>query len=372
MNQEGHKDYWLIGLVISLMAVLGLFRLYIGPNILGDTLSYVDTMDVLAGHAAPAGFVPNRVITTFAPMEIVHFLAPYFGGVYGPWFALNCLFFVLIGIVFFKLLDSFFDSKPAAYLGTLFLATNYGFLIFGPNYLMDIGGWSFYIFSIYFLWRYARSKRHKDILLAALMVGVGGLFKEYAFLGAIAIAAYLILEAWPSLRTVQGWREFIVKSVSSAIVALVPVVLLYVWAYHRFGYTYANWFGSNAVHYIYPSRVKEYIKAFGSLINFLAFPVLGGAWIALRQWTGKAIPGLTREAKIFSTAFLVSFLPIFFWPAITQRILTITVPFAAFVACFCFKKYQHRWYLFLPLLALYALATFFMDSYILKAVNLPF
>ncbi|MDB5239100.1 MAG: hypothetical protein JWO00_435 [Candidatus Parcubacteria bacterium] len=363
------QNRWLLALALCLLALVGLFTMHLGPHVLGDTQTYIDAMNVLSGHAAPAGFIPNRIITTFGALEAVRALSVPLGGILNGWFVLNCGLFILAGIVFFKLLEDFFGSRPAAFLGTLFLAGNYGFLVFGLNYLMDIGGWSFYIFSLYFLWRYARSKSQCDLFLAAAMVGIGGLLKEYAFLAGVATAAYLIAEAWPGLRSWPGWKRFLGRSSCAAAVALVPAIVLYVWAYHHFGYTYADWFGSNAAHYIYSSRIKEYVKALGSLVNVLGLLFIGGAYILYREWRAGI---MEKEARTFLAACFVSFLPVFIWPAITQRILTIAIPFIAIVACFLFRKYERRWYAFVPILALYLLATFFMDSYLLTAVNLPF
>jgi hypothetical protein len=358
---------WFIVFLASIIALIALFGTFLGPHILGDSPSYLQTMKVLAGDAPSAGFMPNRVITTFGAMELIRALSVPLGGVLNAWFFLNCLLFIFATALFYELLVSMFESRTTAFLGTLFLAGNYGFLIFGLNYLMDIGGWSFYIFSIYFLYRYSRSKSIRDLSVSALLVGVGGLFKEYAFLAAPAIGTYLIIESWPSLKSWSGWKGLSAKAALTASSALVPAIILYVWAYSHFGYTYADWFGANASHYVYASRIKEYIKALGSLVNVLAFVFIGGAWIVAQKWRG-----MSRELKALLAAIAVSFLPVFVWPAITQRILTITVPFIAIVSCFMFKRFERRWYVFLPILVLYILATFFMDSYLLNAVNLPF
>lgn len=355
---------WDVALLVSLAALVILFLIFLGPNILGDTPTYVQAVNVMNGAQPPHDFIPNRLLTTFGPLEIVRIFGMLFGNSYTGWFLLNCVLYFASSIVFYRLLVKLFDSRPAAYLGTLFLAGSYGYLLFGLNYLMDIGGWSFYLFALHFLYGYAQNKRPRDLYLAALMVGIGGLFKEYAFLGGAAIGAYVIIEIFRS----RGVRAKIFgRLVLCSGIAAVPTLLLYAYIYHRFGYTYLDWFGANAVHYVYGSRILEYIKALGSLMNLLGMLFIGGAIVLVRKWRE-----MQAEMKIFLGAVLISFLPVFAWPAITQRILTITVPFAVMIACFVFEKYQRRWYLFVPILALYVLATFCMDAFILKAVNLPF
>ncbi len=345
--------------VVSLMVVILLFGIFLGPHHMGDTDTYLTGMGVLSGAPVPHDFLPNRILTTFLGIESVNVLAAISGDVSVSWFFLNTLLYMLAANFFFKLLARIFQDEKVAFIGTVFLAANYGFLLFGLNYLMDIGGWAFYIFSIYFLFKYSQTKRNADLLYAALMVGIGGLFKEYAFLGAVAIAVFVIIEDRKNIR--QLFR----KALQTASIALVPTLILYVYVYHRFGYTYLDWFGSNREHYVYVSRFIEYIKSLGSLYNFLAFPVLGGLWVIFKKWKE-----MGSELKSFLIATAVSFLPIFFWPAITQRILTISVPFAIIVSGFAFKRWQKLWWLWGTILVLYGIMTFLMDSYVLNAVNL--
>ena len=356
-----------IVLVIGLAILAALFVAYLGPNIVGDTPSYIQAMNVMGGaHPAP-GFMPNRLLTTAGALALVRALGWMFGNVYAGWFFLNVALFFASGMVFYRLLARFTKSEPAACLSALFLAANYGYLLFGLNYLMDIGGWSFYIFSLYLIWRYAESKQARYIGWAALAVGLGGLFKEYAFLGGVAIAAYLIIECVRNARARTNWKKPLGLLIMCGAIAALPTAIVYAHVFWQYGYTYLDWFGANAVHYVYHSRIVEYIKALGSLYNLFAFLVIGGL---ITLW--KERRALSAEAKAFLAAMLVSFLPIFCWPAITQRILTITVPFAALIAASLFKRYERCWYVFAAILIVYAVATFFMDSVILKAVNLPF
>lgn len=353
---------WQIALVASLAAIVMTFGIWLGPHQLGDTGTYEQAVSVLRNGIAPAEFVPNRLLTTLGGLELIRFVSIATGGdIYPAWFFVNALFYFISCIFFFKLLTRMFRSERAALLGALFLAANYGFLIFGLNYLMDIGGWMFYILSLYLLWKHAESRRTGDLLWSAAMVGIGGLFKEYAFLGAVAIAVYAIYEYRSSLKTLA------LRALETAAIALGPAALAYLWVYMKFGYTYADWFGSNAEHYIYASRSVEYIKAGGSLVNVLAFAFIGGLIVGIRH-----SKELGSELRAFVLAVFLSVLPVLFWPAITQRILTVAVPFIALASALLFARRPTRWPVFALLLLIYIGVTFLMDSYILGAVELPF
>jgi hypothetical protein len=242
----------------------------------------------------------------------------------------------------------------------LFLAGNYAMLNFGLNFLMDMGGWMFYILSIYFLQRYAKQQQRKDVLIASALVGVGGLFKEYAFLPIVSIAIFLIYENRHSIVSI------IKESCLPALVALLPILAVYSFVFLKFGYTYVDWLEINQETYVYASRIIEYIKSIGSLLNFLGPLFLAGIVVLAKEWNM-----LEARVKVFLIAMLASFLPIFFWPAITQRVLFVIVPFTIIIATFLFRRYPRYFPVFMVILILYILTSFFMDSFLLKFINLP-
>jgi len=64
------------------------------------------------------------------------------------------------------------------------LITNYAMIVFALFELcVDVGGWAFYILSLYFTLRYSKTGDRKALLISAMFIGIGGLFKEYALSG---------------------------------------------------------------------------------------------------------------------------------------------------------------------------------------------
>lgn len=356
-----NKNTTLIFLIFSLSVLGGFSICFLAPQVSGDSISYLDSMSFLETREEVSGFAPNRLVTTFGGLQLIRLFSGVFGSVLGVWLSMNFIFYLLMGVAFYRLLLLIFESERTAFWGTLFLAGNYSALTFGLAYLMDVGGWAFYVFSLLFSFRYLKFGERREIILASVCVGLGGLFKEYALLGALPIAVILIWENWPSLIRIfkNSWLP--------ALLALLPVGLVYWFIYSSFGYTYLDWLGNNSDYYTYKSRIAEYIKSFGSLLNMLGLIFAGGLWVLSKEWKK-----LEKENKIFLFAVFVSFLPIFFWPAITQRILFIAVPFVVLISSFLIKKYQKYWIVFLPVLALYLCLSFFMDSFLLNFINLPF
>ncbi len=355
-----NKNFYIKLALIVILAILVAFSIYfLKPEIKGDGETYYEAMQVLSSGKAPQNFTPNRILTTFLGLETAVLFSKILGSING-WLVMNIIFYFVACIVFFNLLLKIYDSQKTAIIGSLFLAGNYAMLRFGLNFLMDIGGWTFYAISLFFLWNYLESKKRKDILLASVMVGVGGLFKEYSFLGFLPIIGILLYENYKQLFV------FIKKSFIPILIMLGPTVILHLLVYLKFGYTYFDWLSSNQEHYVYSSRLVEYIKSFGSLLNILGILFICGLAVLRKEWAN-----LDFKIKLFLLLIFASLLPIFLWPAITQRILFITAPFIILVSGLFIKKCEKYWYVFIPILLIYILVSFLMDAFILNFVNLP-
>ena len=335
----------------------------------GDAIGYVDAMQVVAGERPPPEFANgardiftiHRLLTTSLGIEAVRLMGSLLDSVTVGWFVWDTILFFFISILFYHLIRRLFGSDKTAFLGGLFFAGNYAMVTAGLGQFMDIGGWFFYIASLYFLVVYTETRSERDLLLSALAIAVGGLFKENALVASVPLTAVLLYQNFPSV------TRFLKQIVPLAIICAVPVAIHHIYIYLEYGYVYTYWFSLNQELYHYSSRLLEYVKSLGSLLNILGpFALLGvGVW--LREW--KAQPRL-RSVLLCSIA--ISAIPALMWPGITQRVLFMVVPGAVLFACLFFQKYEKYWYVFTPFLALYILASFTMDSFILDYVNLPF
>ncbi len=350
--------------ILCLVILSSLTIFFLTPReIGGDGLDYVTAIRVITTGETPEGFVPNRILTTFLPLYIVISLTALLGGMQVAWLSLNIFFYFILCIFFYKILDLLFHNEKVSFIGGLFFASNYGILIFSLNYLMDVGGWAFYVMSFYFLLLYVQKSEQKMLWISVLLAGFGALFKEYAFLAYVAIGLFYLYEQKSLWRAIQGlWKP--------VLASFLPIILVYIYVFNRFGYTYANWLSSNQNEYIYPSRIIEYIKSFGSLYTVLGLLFLGGLY-ALYKYKKENNSDYTSKIFFYVCSICASALVVFIWPAITQRILSISVPAVVLCSAFLFKRYEEYYYIFLIALVPYIILTFFMDSFILSYINLP-
>ena len=335
---------------------------FLKPTWAKDSEVVLSAISVLDGNPAPVNYWPLRLMTSSLYSESILIMSKIFGSIKVGWLVLNSIFYCLVGLVFYLILEIIFKNQRTAFIGTLFLIMNYGIVVFGLHLLVDIGGWLFYLLSLYFLLRYVDSRENKWLLLSGVAVGFGGLMKEFGFLGFLAVFVFVVHENYPSL------SKIVKKTFWPVIFSFSPVTLVFIYIYFKFHYSYLDWFGQNMFKVSYFSRTVEYVKSLGSLFNLLSFFVLAGLYYFWKQ----------RESLVenkyypFIIAVCISALPVFFWPAITQRILFILAPAATIIACFFIKKLDKYWYVFGPILLVYFLFSLYMDSFILNYVNLPF
>ncbi len=352
---------------IACLILLACISVFARPHVIdGDAVTYVDAIKVLNGAPLDASigmhnYVIHRIMTTFVGLEIINGLSFIFGSVEVAWLVWASILYLFVNILFYNLLLRMFESARTALIGGLFFAANYAMVIFGLTYFMDIGGWSFYVLSIYFLYRYIQTQNTKDLWVAVLAMSVGGLFKENALVAYVPLFLTVFYENRSSLIT------FLRKIIPLSLVAGAPFILHQIIVYLAYGEHYLHWVMINKTAYIYSSRLIEYIKSLGSLLNFLAPVALVGAVVALKTFRIADI-----KKYIFIAGVLISSVPAVMWPGITQRVLFMVVPGLVMLACFAVKRYEKYWYVFIPVLIVYSLMSLYMDSFVLNFVNLPF
>jgi hypothetical protein len=345
--------------LFALLIFLSVFSIFVfHPEVAGDSVSYVDAIKVIKTGISPAGFVPFRIITTLFGLLSIVAIDVFVNNMLVSWLILNSILFISMGMFFYSLLVKIVGNARTAFLGTLFLVTNYAAVVFSFHYLMDIGGWAFYVASLYFSYLYLESRENKWLFISSALIGIGGLFKEYAFLAYVVIFGLIIYTNW------KQWREMIKKMFFTGLLSFTPFFVLNIYSFLVYNYTYLSWYSAQNV-YSYQNKLVEYIKSFGSLYNFGWFLVIPSVYVFVRR--SKEI--FKDEKILFVWLVVLSSLVVFVWPVVT-RILFITAPAVAIISALFITKIGKWKYVLIPLFILYILSSFFMDSYILDFVNI--
>ncbi len=370
------EDKLFFSAFVVVVTIFASLSLYFFPHIIdGDAVGYLHAVRVYQGEAPEPHISPDqsevtldvvtvhRMLTTPLGIQAVRIFSEAFGSDIWGWLAWDTILFFAVNILFYLLLLRVFRSPRVAFAGGLFFAGNYSMVVHGLALFMDIGGWFFYVLSLFCLFVYIESGKYRDLVFAALAIAAGSFFKENALVAAIPLTVILLYENWRSP------LRFLLRSAPLGLLVLVPIIIHHVQIYLQYGYTYLVWVKFTKDSYDYSSRILEYVKSIGSLLTFLAPISILGAYAFVRP---SAEYPIDTKRRIFIVSVLISALPAVLWLAITQRVLFMIVPGAVLIACVFIQRYERYWYAFLPVALLYVLAGFFMDSFILNFVNLPF
>src|SRR3989344_8499554 len=358
INALKDKNAWIA--VFLILAVWASVLVILQPRVTSDTLTYDQAMEVLKTGVAPDGFIPNRILTTYLGMQTILLLAAGDGDMRAAWVVMNSVFFFLTCFFFYKIILELYGKRNVAVAGMLLLATNYALIRNASDYVMDVGGWAFYIMALYFVLRYIKTDDFHFALYGSVAVGIGCFFKEYAFLGFIALACAIIYQRRGAIGKAAKEIAFI------GTVAFVPLLLFYTVIYFQYHYSYANWFtyaheSSQSYYASFAARIVEYIKTFGSAYTFGWFLFFGGLYFLLK----KKDTFIKKQTALYLSFVGISALPVFAWPFITQRLLFPIIPFLIMVSCLVFVRYEKKILYFAPLLIVYAATNFAMDAYVL-------
>jgi hypothetical protein len=327
-----------------------------------DEDSYVRSVEYMKGDLIDANFRPNRLLSVFGAMSTLIGLEALTGDLYTGWALMNSIFYALCALFFFKILYKIFRDEVVAIVGTILLIFNYAILTQGLAYGTDIGGWAFYLISAYFTLRYLYDQKIEDVFYSAIAVSIGMLFKEYAFGGLTVLLGAIAYSNW------GDFKKMFKLAVGASLVAILPILLVQLYVYLKYDYTYYDWYKFNAISYSKPAQSKlvGFIKTFGSLYNF-GWVIFFYAIYLIRKI---GINLVEKKVVVFISLLFISVSPVFFWPGAVQRGAFITMPFIIILSCFGLRDWKKIWFLIIPLVIFYIASSYLMDSYILPMVDI--
>lgn len=333
-------------------------------DIAGDAPGYLETMRVMDGSLEPTeSFIPNRILTTFPSTGTIALFSALSGDYLGSWLIVNTLYFFGLTFMSFLLFRRVTGSATGSALGALFVAGNYDVLTFGLNYLMDITGWFWFMLSVLFLFMHMdrdeaarRSGSQRYLWLAVLAAGVGGLFKEYAYVAVVPIGVYLLWEYGRMPVT------FIKKALPLALVSVVPTAFVHVLVYLIYGYSYLDWYRVNTSTFGWDGWLWDFSRSIIIVLSVLLPVAVMGAAAFVREMRQSPDP----RRVVFVVSLALTALTALAWPIITERLVFLVVPLAALFAAYAVKQDERAWPIFALLWVLYVTIALRTDGFILN------
>ncbi len=355
------KDRLNFLVVLLAILILVVARFYLGlPEIQKDTKTYINAMNFLSGQEVGGEVYYNRILTSPLMLELTLFFKEAAGSLLKSMLGINIIFYFLLIYFYFKLAQEVYKKSFAPYFCTILLLSSYPLFTFGTAYLVDMGGWFFFILSTYFAVKYFNTSKRTFFISSILASSIGILFKEYAILGIVNLGFLIIASNVP-------WKEKLLKIFKAGILFSIIPLIYHIFIYYKYHYSYFDWYFYNVNIYGPESAVTH--TGFIILIKILG-------WLYLAGWP-IFFYGLWQEKKHFSKkrarillALLPASLTFLAWPALTQRIAFIFVPWLALISGFGLSKIKNKYLLFLIIL-LYILVNIHI-KYLIKIINVPF
>ena len=362
MNKIIKSPYFILFLLaaVSLLVAFFLVKTPLSGN--GDFPSYLEAMKFLKGESYNEEFILNRVLISPLMLYASIFFGYFTGSDSSGMMAVNIIFYFLIIFVFYRIVELIYKSKKVALLSSILFFANYCMFNYGTTYRVDISSWFFFLLSTFFALKYyySRLEDKKSFYLSILSASIGVLFKEYGLLGMFSLSFLILLSQ-------VSFKEKIKKVFQAGSLFIIIPGLYYLLFYYKFNYSYLHWYFQNINWYINDPETATSQYGFVLLIK-----VLG--WLFLVGWP-IFIWGLYQEYKNFDKtrakvllAILPASLSFLVWPALTQRIAFIFVPWLALISGYGLSKIKSK-YIIIVILLIYVVVNYLTRPWLLKMIN---
>lgn len=353
--------FLLILAIINLIIVFSLVKAPLQGN--GDLPSYLEAMKFLQSKSYGEEFMINRVLTSPLMLYSSIFFGYLVGGEQTGMLAVNLIFYFLIVIVFYKLVKLIYQNEKVALFASILFFANYCMFSYGTTYRVDIGGWFFFLLGTLFAVKYHQSqlRNKRAFVYSVLSAVIGVLFKEYGALSLISLSFLILFSS-------VDFKEKIKKILGAAALFIIIPGFYYLFFYLKYNYSYFNWYFQIIDIYVKNPRTPDIQYHPILLIKVLSWLFLAG-WPIFLWGLYQEYKNFIKERAKILLALLPASLTFLFWPALTQRIAFIFVPWLALMSGFGLSKIKNR-YLVISILVIYVLVNYFTRPWLLSIINL--
>ena len=346
--------YLAFALLFALLNMGAIFSIF-GVREYSDGTGYVEIINWLQGEAgAPAEF--HRLLK---PLGLSIALPFEFLGD-GAGLIIQNIFFYLLGVfLIFKITELIYHNKKQALFASIFFATATPVIEVSLSYLLDPGGWSLYLLSIFLTLFYFKTRNEKLIILNGFLSGLGFLVKETGGFGILFFGLMVLFSAGSSI------KEKLFKIVRFGTFFLIPILIVQILVFKYYHLTYWDWYwmgrlgaevGKEGLLLISLRYLGQLFRILGILWPF----ILIGIWRELREKNWERI-------KIFLSLLPASFSFLFWQTGGGGRVVFIFAPLGILLATYGCKKIR-------PLIMALIILTILILNYFFVFINqeIPF
>jgi 4-amino-4-deoxy-L-arabinose transferase-like glycosyltransferase len=305
-----------LGLCVLLFLVF--FGYLFGFHVNNDTDSFLYTIDLFRGQSDL--IFPNRYLNPFYPVvasTLLKFLSPTLAIV-----VMNIVFYVGIAFLTFGLIKRVFESEMIGFIAALGVITNYAMVRYALTQVQDMGGYFWFIATLYTGWRWWEDKSWKWLIVSGICTAFGLLTKESGAMAALFVGVLVLVNA----------SSFKQKTTQLLIFSVWPFVTLVINKVRGgdVNYDSIRWLTDNWKTYA-PTNY-HFVKWFGvnaSTFNFTWLLFFIGLYFIVKNYSS-----ISRDIKIYLLAVFLPSLSYFAWPVFISRTVFIFAWFIVPVAAF--------------------------------------
>lgn len=307
--------WWLI--ILGTLNLL-LFCWLFGFHVNNDTDGFLTSIDYFKGLSDT--IMPNRFLNPFYAVVGSTILRPF--GSAAALIITNIVFYYGLIILNYDLIRRVFANKWIAFWSTLLLVTSYSMIRYALTQVEDIGGYFWFLATIYVGWRWWQSKKDAWLYLAGAAIAFGVLTKESGCMGAFFVGILFLFD-WQSIKI------FLSRLIKVSVLPILVIIVNY-WRGQWVGYNSSQWFIDNWK--IFSAENYTFFRWLGvnlTTYNLLWILIIVGLVYLICRW-----PVIERNLRIYFIAILLPSLSYFAWPLFISRTVFISAWLFIPLACY--------------------------------------
>ena len=309
----------LIILVILVFIQLFLYSQLYGFRVNNDTDSFIMSFQFFRGNGTDIH--PPRYLNPFYPLvgsTIFAFLSPEHALI-----MTNIIFYFGLVLLTYDLIRRVLKNNAIGFLSAVMVMTSYALIRYGLTQVQDIGGYFWFLLTIYCGWRWWEGDDRKWLIVGGIATAFGILTKESGAMGSLFVGLILIAKNWKNLKSL--FLNFLLFSIWPAGTLLINWFRGRDVQYNSMQWLVYNWQTYKAYNFTFFKWVS---------INLSTFNV---AWIAVfvgLYFLYKNRKNIDNNLRLFLLVVIPSSLSYFGWSLFISRTVFVSawlvLPIAAY------------------------------------------
>lgn len=312
------KEIYILLFLFGLINLVVFWRLY-GFHTNNDTGGFIDMIKFFRGIDISFFAEPRYLNPLYA---VIGSKLLFFISAEQSLIATNIVFYFGLIFLTYGLIRRVFKNNFIGFVSAITVMTGYAMLRYALTQVQDVGGYFWFLLTLYAGWRWWEDKSKSWLYLGGVAVAFGALTKESGCMGALFVGILFLLDN-------VSWKERIFNFIRFSILPFVTIVINGIRG-QDVAYDSARWFID--AWKTYGAENYTLFRWFGvhtSTYNVLWLFIALGLYFLIKNWRN-----LDRNIKIYLLAVIPSSMSYYLWSLFIARTVFISAWFFAPIAAY--------------------------------------